>query len=433
MWDNNNLVLRHPVTSSAGYSLLSWLALSCLLSAVACSEAGPPPPKRPARSPAPTATAASAPAPSEEAARLEADARRLLRAGEIDRASEAAEASLRLRVRSVGVSHPETGRAFVLLAEINRRKREAGRSEEALRSDLAAHEATYGPSHPEVGRTLTALGSLLRGECRAKEAEPLLLRALAIAEGAGGPSHPGVVAPLVELAETRWIELDDAGAERYLTRAIAILEPREASEHSQIQKLLGRLASMHWSRNDLKGARAIEERAFALAERWKAASKGDFFEAGMRLADTCTAIGDEAAAGSLYSRLNVLIRFRPGTPRSAAGRAPAAKEAGPRCPAKPSGSTTQNVSRVVAAMSPGLRGCYVQGLKKDPNTKGAVRITARIGAAGEVLRVTAPMAESTLPESVVKCAMDTVFGATFAPPEGGGATVVVPVTFMSIE
>src|SRR6185437_1773606 len=44
-----------------------------------------------------------------------------------------------------------------------------------------------------------------------------------------------------------------------------------------------------------------------------------------------------------------------------------------------SGGSVANASAVVAGMAAGFRRCYNKGLQEDPNMKGSVRITARIG------------------------------------------------------
>jgi hypothetical protein len=80
-------------------------------------------------------------------------------------------------------------------------------------------------------------------------------------------------------------------------------------------------------------------------------------------------------------------------------------------------------------MAAGFRRCYNKGLQEDPNMKGSVRITAKIGPNGEVL--SASPSGSGLSGSVVSCVAARVSSAQFAPPEGGGATVVIPVTFVS--
>jgi hypothetical protein len=94
-----------------------------------------------------------------------------------------------------------------------------------------------------------------------------------------------------------------------------------------------------------------------------------------------------------------------------------------------SGGSVANASAVVAGMAAGFRRCYNKGLQEDPNMKGSVRITAKIGPNGEVLSVSP--SGSGLSGTVISCVAARVSSAQFAPPDGGGATVVIPVTFVS--
>ena len=87
-----------------------------------------------------------------------------------------------------------------------------------------------------------------------------------------------------------------------------------------------------------------------------------------------------------------------------------------------------NADRVVAGMRAGFRACYNRGLATNPDLQGSVRITAKIGPNGEVLSAT-PGPAGSLGDEVVNCVVRRVQAATFSPPEGGGATVVIPVTF----
>lgn len=94
-----------------------------------------------------------------------------------------------------------------------------------------------------------------------------------------------------------------------------------------------------------------------------------------------------------------------------------------------SGGSVSNASSVVARMAAGFRRCYNKGLQEDPNMKGSVRITAKIGPNGEVLSVSP--SGSGLSGTVISCVAARVSSAQFAPPDGGGATIVIPVTFVS--
>lgn len=88
-----------------------------------------------------------------------------------------------------------------------------------------------------------------------------------------------------------------------------------------------------------------------------------------------------------------------------------------------------NASMVVAGMAAGFRRCYNRGLQENPNMKGSLRITAKVGPNGEVLSATASP-NSGLSQSVVSCLTLRVSSAQFAKPNGGGATLVIPVSLL---
>lgn len=84
---------------------------------------------------------------------------------------------------------------------------------------------------------------------------------------------------------------------------------------------------------------------------------------------------------------------------------------------------------VIAGMGPSFRRCYNNGLQTNPNMKGSLRITARIGPNGEVV-VANPSGGNGLSKEVIDCVVARFKSARFSPPEGGGATIVVPVSFV---
>ncbi|MBL9020984.1 MAG: cell envelope integrity protein TolA [Myxococcales bacterium] len=95
-----------------------------------------------------------------------------------------------------------------------------------------------------------------------------------------------------------------------------------------------------------------------------------------------------------------------------------------------SGGNVANAASVVAGMAAGFRRCYNRGLQEDPSMKGSVRITAKIGPNGEVLGAT-PSGGGGLSGTVISCVVSRVASAQFAAPEGGGATIVIPISFAS--
>jgi hypothetical protein len=92
------------------------------------------------------------------------------------------------------------------------------------------------------------------------------------------------------------------------------------------------------------------------------------------------------------------------------------------------GGQVSNAERVVAGMKAGFRACYNRGLASNPDLQGSVKITAKIGPNGEVLSAT-PAGGAGLGDEVVQCLVRRVQSANFAPPEGGGANIVIPITF----
>lgn len=93
-----------------------------------------------------------------------------------------------------------------------------------------------------------------------------------------------------------------------------------------------------------------------------------------------------------------------------------------------SGGSVSNADRVVAGMRAGFRACYNRGLANNPDLHGSVKIVARVGPNGDVVSAT-PQGGTTLGQDVVDCVVRRVKSASFDPPSGGGATVVIPVTF----
>jgi hypothetical protein len=91
-----------------------------------------------------------------------------------------------------------------------------------------------------------------------------------------------------------------------------------------------------------------------------------------------------------------------------------------------SGGAVANARAVVAGMAAGFRRCYSRGLREDAGMKGSVRITAAIGPNGEVLSAT-PSGGAGLSGTVVSCIAAGVSSAQFAAPEGGRATLVIPI------
>lgn len=91
-----------------------------------------------------------------------------------------------------------------------------------------------------------------------------------------------------------------------------------------------------------------------------------------------------------------------------------------------------NVPQAEAAvnrMRGGLRSCYLAGLASEPDLGGGVTLTARLGADGGVLEVIATDVQGV--GKLLPCLEAVMLGGAFAPPASGGATVTLPLTFVS--
>lgn len=86
-----------------------------------------------------------------------------------------------------------------------------------------------------------------------------------------------------------------------------------------------------------------------------------------------------------------------------------------------------NAPRTVAAMAPDFRRCYNRALYYDAGMRGSFRITGKIAATGEVITAV-PSGGGGLSPQLERCLVNVVLSRRFTPPEGGGATIVIPIT-----
>jgi len=90
-----------------------------------------------------------------------------------------------------------------------------------------------------------------------------------------------------------------------------------------------------------------------------------------------------------------------------------------------SGGTMGNAARVVAGLRAGLRDCYA---RETSDAAGSIRFTLTVGANGAVSNVSAAPS-GALSSGLLTCATTHVSAAKFDPPEGGAASIRIPVTF----
>ncbi len=115
------------------------------------------------------------------------------------------------------------------------------------------------------------------------------------------------------------------------------------------------------------------------------------------------------------------------------GTGAAAKVAGPKGNANVggaavSGGAVGNASRVVAGMKAGFRNCYNRELTNNPDAQGKIDLKIKVGPGGEVQSVSASSSGNL--GGAVECVKARARSAQFDAPEGGGAIIAVPVSFL---
>ncbi|MBW2523929.1 MAG: hypothetical protein JRI23_07135 [Deltaproteobacteria bacterium] len=106
---------------------------------------------------------------------------------------------------------------------------------------------------------------------------------------------------------------------------------------------------------------------------------------------------------------------------------------GPRAGRRPDaprvkGGTIVDVDRVVDALRPYFKACYVQALRQYGRFGSWVILSASVTADGRVQAVSGS-GDDSAPYSMMACLRHVVAQARFAPPTGGSATVEIPLAF----
>lgn len=338
------------------------------------------------------------------------------------------------RQANLGAQSPVVAEIFDTLARAQAAVGARDRAWDSLARALAIREAALGATHPETTRTVLAQGVLLLEACRVVEAQSLLERAARLVEQVEGPASHALVEPLARLAAAAWMQGDDAGADRHRARAVSVLAADEAKDPGRLVQLLHQRAADARALGDLAAARAHTEHALEVAER--RLRSGDYLlrEAIKEMVWTLRGAGQAEAASALLVRVGFVERILPAGAELPATRATPRVASRPRCTPSilhpPSGAVV-NAAQVVRDLQPAFRRCYQALLQQNPAAMGTVRMEAKIDADGRVSRVYAISPVAT-PEGIATCPMARLLEAQFAPPEGGGATVVVPVTFTSM-
>lgn len=91
------------------------------------------------------------------------------------------------------------------------------------------------------------------------------------------------------------------------------------------------------------------------------------------------------------------------------------------------GSVVPSAAQVVRQMHPGFRRCYARALAKDPDHAGVLMVRLELDANGSVTHARAEPRQG-MSEALLRCIEAVARRAQFAPPEGGQATLTIPLT-----
>jgi tetratricopeptide (TPR) repeat protein len=128
-----------------------------------------------------------------DADRLNAEVMRLYRKGSYAEAVSIAERVLAIREKTLGLDHPDVGKALNNLAALYTTQGRYSDAEPLYKRTITILEKALGPEHPDVGKALGNLAGLYRDQGRYGDAETLYTRSVSIREKALGPDHPDVV------------------------------------------------------------------------------------------------------------------------------------------------------------------------------------------------------------------------------------------------
>ena len=213
-----------------------------------------------------------APAPIEEAKRLEARVRGLIKARRYAEALPLAKRALEIRERALGAEHPSLLlfiNRLIFIHSTQKNSKEAGalraRARKAQKRITARRRAVRAKTK-EANRLITQAIRHHRAG-RYRDAEPLFLRALAIVEKALGPEHPDVATGLNNLASVLQAQGLFKEAEPLYKRTLSIVEKSVGPDHPRIVRILRKLAGVYEKLGKKEEEAGFLERAEAMKKR----------------------------------------------------------------------------------------------------------------------------------------------------------------------
>jgi hypothetical protein len=313
-----------------------------------------------------------------------------------------------------------TAEVFDSLGDATRKLHESQRAASAYAQSLRIKEIVFGSDSVEVAKGALLLGRVELEDCHLESARALLERATTLSERHLPVADTTLSQAALALGDLFERTGDEARAESYLQRAVTLLEEREPEWHTDLVPSLLALAGLHQrTSKHAEEARTLEH-VLAIAKlpqdaQWVLVAT-----------ERLTPLTDGETMARYLEKFHV-VTWTGGDANYTVAK-PTPPKPFTHCAQGPRGSgQISNVEKVVSGLKRPFRACFNAELAAHPALEATLRYSSRIGADGAVRRVDGRGLD--VPASLVECAGRAIFSAQFAPPEGGGATLEIPLTF----
>jgi tetratricopeptide (TPR) repeat protein len=181
--------------------------------------------------------------------------------GNLKKAQQLLEQSLRIRERTLGPDHLDVSETLNNLGTVLYQRKEYTKAEAALQRALFITRKHLGSDHPDVAVTLSNLGILYYDRHEYEAAENALREALEIREKRLPPDHPSIALSLLHLARVMMNLSRSTEAQELLQRAVAIRNQRPSAVDPETLLTLEQYARALRLNGYGSDAAAIEARA----------------------------------------------------------------------------------------------------------------------------------------------------------------------------
>jgi hypothetical protein len=286
-----------------------------------------------------------------------------------------------------------------------------------------------GGAHLEVASRYTRLGDRYVTRCELDAAQQAIGRALDIYERFLPTAEIGYAEALGARSHLREQLHDEAGAALDLSRSIELLSKHQHEARPALLGAYAELVSVYKRSGRQQEAKRAVDRSIDLALRGTLASARDVsafaadYDGVVVLADRYARVADAASVAAWDAKLNV-SRWSVGDPWDDDAPANSPPDA-PSCRLQ---GTIADAESVVDRLRSRFNECYEKALWQNPDSQGALRVTSRIAVDG---RVSSSRGVGIgLGADTYQCVTRAVLDARFAPPEGGSATLAIPVVLV---